>query len=155
MKRFILRRNRRRGATMVEFAFVAPVLLLVMFGILEYARFFYTAQVMNNAAREGARYAAVNTNIASTANVQTYVNNYLAGVGASQLVSYSPSSNISVYQADPTTGLNTGLAWTGTGWGTAVGVSVSGSYKPVLPGFLYLPGSTTISASCVMTTEAN
>jgi len=155
MRRFALPRHQRRGASLVEFAFVVPVFLLLIFGILEYARFFYTVQVMNNAAREGARYAVVNTNTASTANVQTYVDNYLSGVGYSQLAGYNSTTNISVYEADPTTGANTSLAWQSNGWGTAVGVSVSGTYKPILPGFLFLPGSVTINASCVMTTEAN
>lgn len=155
MKRFTARGARRRGASLVEFAFVVPVFLLVLFGMLEYARFFYTMQVMNNAAREGARYAAVNTNNVNSANVQSYVDNYLSGVGHNQLANYSTSSNISVYEADPTTGADTGQGWTGDGWGTAVGVKVSGDYKPIIPGFLFLPGKVTLTATCVMTTEAN
>ena len=155
MRRFALRRNRRSGASLVEFAFVVPVFLLVVLGMLEYARFFYTMQVMNNAAREGARYAVVNTNNVNTANVQSYVDSYLSGVGYAQLAGYSPSANVSVYKADPTTGANTGLGWTGNGWGTAVGVTVSGTYKPILPGFLFLPGTVTITSTCVMDTEAN
>ncbi|SRR5579872_1067042 len=155
MRRLVWQRNRRSGASIVEFAFIVPVFLLLLLGMLEYARFFYTMQVMNNAAREGARYATVNTNNVNTANVQSYVDNYLSGVGYNQLNGYSPSTNISVYQADPTTYGNTGMSWSGDGWGTAVGVSVSGTYKPIIPGFLFLPGTVTITSTCVMDNEAN
>lgn len=44
---------------MVEFAIVAPVLLLFVFGIIEYGRYFFLYNNLTNAAREGARLAAV------------------------------------------------------------------------------------------------
>jgi Flp pilus assembly protein TadG len=155
MRRLIRQRQRRLGSSLVELAFIAPVFLLLIFGMLEYARFFYTMQVMNNAAREGARYAVVNTNDTTKANVQTYVDGYLSGVGSNQLTGYNPTTSIDVYEADPTTGADTGTPFTGAGWGTAVGVTVTGTYKPILPGFLFLPGNVTITSTCVMTTEAN
>jgi len=59
--RRILRRLHveQRAAAMVEFAIVAPVLLLFVFGIVEYGRFFFLYNNLTNAAREGARLAAV------------------------------------------------------------------------------------------------
>lgn len=45
---------------MVEFALVAPLFFLLLFGILEAARFVFYYEVLNNATREGARYAIVN-----------------------------------------------------------------------------------------------
>jgi Flp pilus assembly protein TadG len=147
--------RRRLAASVVEFAFVAPVFFLVLLGIFEYARFLFTLQLMNNAAREGARYAVTNVTTVNTANVQTYVDGYLAGQGGSQLVGYNPITSISVYMADPTTGQNTGLVWTNAGWGNGIGVSISGTYQPITPGLLYLTGSLPLTASCVMTCEAN
>jgi hypothetical protein len=44
---------------MVEFALVAPMFFLLIFAIIEFGRYVYYAQVLNNAAREGARYAIV------------------------------------------------------------------------------------------------
>jgi Flp pilus assembly protein TadG len=134
---------------------VAPVLFLVLFGILEYARFLFVVQLMDNAAREGARYAVVSTTAVSTSDVQTYVDQYLAGQGASQLVGYSPSTSITVYKADPTTGQDSGQPWLNAGWGDAVGVTVSGTYQPLTPGLLWLTGSLTVQATCVMSSEAN
>jgi Flp pilus assembly protein TadG len=147
--------NRRRAASIVEFAVVGPIFFLLMLGVLEYARFLFTMQLVNNAAREGARYAVVNTTTDTTVGVQTYVDNYLAGQGSSQYVGYSKTSNITVYLADPVTGQNTGLSWQNAGWGNGIGVSVTGTYQPIVPGLLHLASSITLTGTCVMTVEAN
>jgi len=56
------RRNRRgrRGQAIVEFALVAPIFFVVLFGIVEAGRFMFYYETLNNATREGARYAIVN-----------------------------------------------------------------------------------------------
>ena len=51
--------RRPRGQALVEFAFVVPLFLLLMFAIIDFGRYVYYVQVINNAAREGARYAIV------------------------------------------------------------------------------------------------
>ena len=53
------RRSPRRGQALVEFAFVAPIFFLLLFGIIDFGRYVYYVQILNNAAREGARYAIV------------------------------------------------------------------------------------------------
>lgn len=53
-------RRRRRGQAMVEFALVAPLFFLLLFGIIEAGRFIFYYETLNNATREGARYAIVN-----------------------------------------------------------------------------------------------
>jgi len=45
---------------MVEFALVAPVFFMLLFGIIEAGRFIFYYEILNNATREGARYAIVN-----------------------------------------------------------------------------------------------
>jgi hypothetical protein len=45
---------------MVEFALVAPLFFLLLFGIIEAGRFIFYYETLNNATREGARYAIVN-----------------------------------------------------------------------------------------------
>lgn len=52
-------RVRTRGQALVEFAFVAPIFFLLLFAIIDFGRYVYYVQVLNNAAREGARYAIV------------------------------------------------------------------------------------------------
>src|SRR5262249_612286 len=99
--------------------------------------------------------AVVNVTTASTASVQTYVDGYLAGPGASQLAGYNKTTSISVFLADPTTGQDTGTSWTSATWGAGIGVSVPGTYNPITPGLLRLHPSLPIKATCVMTSEAN
>ena len=52
------RRNRQdAGATLVEFAIVLPLLLLLLFGLVEFARIVSEFTTVRTAAREGARFA--------------------------------------------------------------------------------------------------
>jgi Flp pilus assembly protein TadG len=43
------------GASAIEFALVLPVLLLILFGIIEFSVLFYNKAMITNASREGAR----------------------------------------------------------------------------------------------------
>jgi Flp pilus assembly protein TadG len=52
-----LGRSSRRGTTIVEAAFVLPLLLLVLLGAIEYGWLFFNIQQITNAARQGARFA--------------------------------------------------------------------------------------------------
>ncbi|MCZ7539579.1 MAG: pilus assembly protein [Anaerolineae bacterium] len=47
----------RRGQTLVEFALTLPILLMLMFGVIEFARIFQAWITLQNAARAAARYA--------------------------------------------------------------------------------------------------
>jgi Flp pilus assembly protein TadG len=51
-----------RGAAMVEFALVAPLLFLLLFGMLDFGKAFNYWNVEQQMANEGARLAAVNGN---------------------------------------------------------------------------------------------
>jgi Flp pilus assembly protein TadG len=51
--------NRDRGAAAVEFALVLPILLLLMCGIVDFGRALHAQLVLTQAAREGARLAAL------------------------------------------------------------------------------------------------
>ncbi|MBZ0276491.1 MAG: pilus assembly protein, partial [Anaerolineae bacterium] len=51
--------RRRKGQTLAEFALTLPILLILMFGIIEFARIFQAWVTLQNAARAAARYASV------------------------------------------------------------------------------------------------
>lgn len=51
--------RRDRGAAAVEFALLLPVVLLVIFGIIDFGRMLNAQITINQAAREGARAAAL------------------------------------------------------------------------------------------------
>ena len=48
-----------KGQAMVEFALCLPILLILVCGIIDFGWIYYNQISINNAAREGARYAAV------------------------------------------------------------------------------------------------
>jgi Flp pilus assembly protein TadG len=52
--------RRPAGQAMVEFALVAPMFFLLLFGIVEAGRFIFYYENLSHATREGARYAIVN-----------------------------------------------------------------------------------------------
>ena len=70
-----------RGADLVEFALVLPLLLVVFGGIVDFGFMFQRYLVVSNAAREGARLASMPNY--EVADVEARVNSYLdAGLGA-------------------------------------------------------------------------
>ena len=63
------RRCRVRAAAIVEFAVVLPLLLTILFGIIEYGWVFMVRQTLQNAAREGCRLAVLQTSTEPYSNV--------------------------------------------------------------------------------------
>ncbi len=53
-----LRRN-QRGQAVVEMALVLPILIMLIFGIVEFGRILNTYMIVTNLSREGAREGAV------------------------------------------------------------------------------------------------
>jgi len=53
------RRKDQRGAAAVEFALVLPIFIFLVFGIIQYGFYFWTAETANSAAREAARRVVV------------------------------------------------------------------------------------------------
>ncbi len=89
MKRLFFgsRRNKRgyrkRGGAIVEFAVVLPLLLTILFGIIEYGYVFMVRQTLQHAAREGCRLAVLQTSIAPYTNVTQRINEAMAPTGLS------------------------------------------------------------------------
>lgn len=52
--------DRSRGAAALEFALVLPILLMLVFGTIDFGYMINRTTVLNNAAREGAREAIFN-----------------------------------------------------------------------------------------------
>lgn len=95
-------RKKRRGAAAVEFAIVAPVFFLLVFGMVEFGRMVMVQQVITNAAREGARRAVLDG--ATTSAVETTVEDYLtAGSISGAEVDVDPSPPTDAEYGDPVT----------------------------------------------------
>ena len=54
-----------RGAVAVEFAILAPVLIVILLGIMEFGRAYNAQVTLSNAAREGVRVMAINNSPSS------------------------------------------------------------------------------------------
>jgi len=67
-----LRRGSRneRGQSLVEFVLALPILLVIVFGIIEFATAWRTYQVVTNVAREGARLAVIPTSTDATVSAR-------------------------------------------------------------------------------------
>lgn len=72
--------GRRRGAAAVEFALVAPVLFLFVFGIIEFGRAFMLKEATAGAARAGVRRAVVTSGTYTSATNTTKDRLVRAGV---------------------------------------------------------------------------
>jgi hypothetical protein len=79
----------QNGATVVEFAIILPLLIVFIFGIIEFGLLLYNKQVITNASREGARAGIVagldRANNQHTANGVAVATNYCS----SRLVTFS------------------------------------------------------------------
>jgi Flp pilus assembly protein TadG len=56
--------RRESGAAMVEFALVAPLLILLASGVIDLGRAFKQYNTLSQAVRDGARFAATHPNVA-------------------------------------------------------------------------------------------
>ena len=52
-------RAKQKGATTVEFAIVASVMLMILFGVIEFGRVMFVGNALAESTRRGARLAAV------------------------------------------------------------------------------------------------
>lgn len=113
------RRNDRRGIATVEFAIVAPLLLMIVFGIIEFGRMVMVQQIMTNASREGARRAIIED--ATSAEVVSLVSDYLADASVSgATVTIEPLDLSNVGFGDPVTvAVDVAfedVSWAGSSW---------------------------------------
>jgi Flp pilus assembly protein TadG len=79
----------QRGAAALEMAVVAPILLLLVFGIMESGWFFAQQVELNNAAREGGRLAVVDYGTAAEIASETCARASLSGANATVTVTRS------------------------------------------------------------------
>jgi Flp pilus assembly protein TadG len=151
------RRPQRPGAALVETAFIAIFLFLFMFAIFEFGRYMMTRQLIENAARSGARTAVTEatsyiTQAVATADVTSAVSQNLANLNMQNL-------NVQVYQAD-NNGNNIGT-WTLAQFGGNIVVQIDADLPLMFPTFGFLPNngaapnSVHISTKVMMRNEAN
>ena len=63
----------RSGQSLVEFALVAPLFFLLVFGITDFGRLFFTQETLQFALREAGRYAVTGQQMADSSNPGHYL----------------------------------------------------------------------------------
>ncbi len=71
-----------KGSATVEFALALPLLMMIIFGAVEFGLGLHRQQVITDAAREGARAGIImSTPRPSAGEIESVVNNYLSTAG--------------------------------------------------------------------------
>ena len=100
MSRFRTPPALRAGATLVEFALVAPILFTVIFACIDFGRALMTTQSLEEAARSGCRIAILRG--ATTTEIEDEVDRILGPTGISDYtVSLQPASIASAPRWSP------------------------------------------------------
>src|SRR5690242_20422982 len=99
-KRATGKSSRRRGAALVEMAICLPVLIMIILAVIEFGRAMMVAELLNDAARVGARQAIISGTTDST--VSQTVTNFLQSTGiSSQSVTVTITVTAATGNTDP------------------------------------------------------
>lgn len=111
----ILRNNRdEKGQAMVEFVLIAPIFLLLVFGLVQFGILFNNYLTLTDAVRAGARQAAVSRTLADPVGAtETRIDSSASDLNAADL-------QVTVDPYDPASGTHT--------WAQGGNVSVTASY---------------------------
>jgi len=122
----MMRMNRKqRAQSLVEFALIFPLVIFLITVFFDLGRAIYYFSALNNAVREGTRYAIVNdadptTNPSYENNVKDTIILYAAGVG----INYGNITVIKPVPGPPSGGGNY----------SQVTITVTYNFQPVTPG---------------------
>jgi Flp pilus assembly protein TadG len=102
MFRSVRRRGRReRGQTLAEFALIAPLLVILIFGFVDAARLYHAWVTIEGAAREGARYGVTGREDCATPSpTRLTCIQYNASQRAKELANASTDLTVSVRSWD-------------------------------------------------------
>lgn len=148
-------RRKESGATLVEMAFITILLLTILYGIMGFGHALYAYHFVNNAAKEGARWASVNgsacisdgscTSSATPSSISTYVQGLVpVGITAGNVVT---TAAWPVQTNSPTicSAAVNGQGPTNNYPGCTVSVNVAYAFQFIFP---LLPANTSTTAPC-------
>jgi Flp pilus assembly protein TadG len=129
------------GQTMVEFALVFPIFIVLLIGLVEGGRYVFYAESLNHAVREGARYAIIHGGNSSAptgpphdpsgAAVQQAVRDAAVGFSDPAAIQFPVGPTWSPFNNDR---------------GSSVTVNVEYTYMPIVPVF----GAITVEAEATL-----
>ena len=143
--------RRDRGQSLVEFALVLPLFLLIIFGIVDAGRLIYTYNTVANSARDGARVAIVNQSTSGTNTCDTTAAtawsvgcSLASGIGLGL-----QGADVVVQYRNPT---DTAACATPI-IGCIASVAVTGTYRPLTPVIGQLIGDVPVTSTTKMAIE--
>jgi hypothetical protein len=156
--RSALDRANCKGATIVEFALIAPLFFLVVFATIEFGRFFFVQHTIQYATREGTRFALVGRTLQGPdGQDMSRAASIIATIEQNAAMAVQEGLNISIYPVGP--------PYTDPpGWETTVNAGQGGDYMrvrvryqyhfitPLIKGF-FPEGVTVIEASALYRNE--
>lgn len=152
MRRFQLSQPRargergREGAIAIEFALIAPVLLLILFGIIEFGSVMYVRHVMFFAAREAARSYVTGTSATTSAAVDVAKTALSDGNAAGDFSVSATASGLGTDSGLITVTISTPMS--DAALVNALPNNLLGDSNLTASATMYLDGSSTNSASC-------
>lgn len=133
-----------RGQSLVEFAVILPVFVLVLVGIFDLGRAVYATSTLNNAAREAGRLAIVDQTIA---HIQTEAIKQSVALGVSP-------GDISVDFRDPSTPNTPNSCGSPIQLGCIADVRVNYTFNPATPMIEQLVGNIQLNGETRFVVEA-
>ena len=131
------KRSSRRGAAAVEFALVAPIIFIMIFASIEFARAIMAIDGMEESVREGCRLSVLDDT--TTQEIEDMVEQRMNLIGiSSYTLTITPDPPSTACQWDPVT----------------VMVSTPFSNVSLLPAPRFI-GNITLNASCTLPREGN
>jgi hypothetical protein len=135
----------QRSQSIVEFALIAPILLLLLFGIIDFGRLIYVYATLTQAVNEGARVAVRDSAVLpSNVTVQTEVRRHAVDVSLA-----NPCSNGPLTSATPPPN---------QGWIYITEPNPPSTIEPLAPSLQNAPGGqlwATATGSCSATNPAH
>lgn len=147
----LLRHRTGRGQSLVEFALILPIFLLLIMGIVDAGRLIFTYNTVANAARQGARIAIVNqsttgTNTCDTASATAW--SVGCAVVSGSILNLDPADVVVGYRDATDTATCTTVQI-----GCIAVVTVTGTYSPLTPIIGQYIGTVDVSSTSKMGVE--
>ncbi len=139
----------QKGAAAVEFAIVAPLLVLLVIGICEFGLLWYNSQVIINASREGARSGIVQRTdsdgnpLYNAAQIEADITSIVQNYSSQRLITFGSNSPPSVSVSGENGAFQQPLQ-----------VDVTYNYTFLLPSLFGFSTTKTLTATTVMKMEA-
>jgi Flp pilus assembly protein TadG len=141
-----------RGQTLLEFALVVPVFLMLVFAVIDFGHLFYVQMSLENAVRQAGRYATTGNHLADPKNKGqnlSRVNSIIQTVQQAAMGLNVPSNSITVSSVG-------GGAGSAGGPGDTVTVSINTGVPmitPLIAPFFKPNGTYNFTASVTFTNE--